>query len=164
MSSAVGSTQQLDRQRRLVCGEGQASGAQQALTGDLPTRRHAPERDQQSVLASLRSVSLDDVGQLGLDPAQPQGRQPGAQHLAVQRMGEPNRHPAARRHDVDETRDLERLQQLRSVQPLDVREPEALAHRQQLEQRQPFGLDPGQVLGDQLVERRRGGQRPGQLP
>ena len=99
-----------------------------------------------------------------LDAAQAQRRQPGAQHLAVERVRQAHGRAAARRDDPDEPVGLERLERRRAVGALEVGEAEALAHGQQLEHGAPGGVDAGQVLGDELVERGRRRQRADQVP
>ena len=129
----VAGVDEADGQRRVVAGERQPGGPQQPLAGDLAARGDPPEGDLQDVLAAAGAVGLDDVGQLGLDAAQPQRRQPGPQHLAVERVGEPHGRPAARGDHDDEAARLERLQGGGAVDPLEVGEAEPLAHGQQLE-------------------------------
>ena len=86
-------------ERRVVAGERQPGGAQQRLAGDRAAGGDPPEGDLDDVLAAAGAVGLDDVGELGVDAAQPQRRQPGAQHLAVQRVGQAHGGPPARGDD-----------------------------------------------------------------
>ena len=71
----------------------------------VPAGGDAPQGDLDDVLAAPRPVALDDVGQLLLDPPEPQRRHARPQHLAVQRVrqahrrapaGDHHRRPAAR--------------------------------------------------------------------
>ena len=95
----IGGVQEPDRQRRVVGGERQPGGEQQPVAGDLAAGRDAPQRDLQRVLAAAGAVGLDAVGQFGLDATDPQRRQPASEHLAVERVRQAHRRPAARRHD-----------------------------------------------------------------
>ena len=76
--------------------------------GTRPPDGDPPQRDLDHVLAPAGAVGLDDLGQLGLDPAPAQRRQAGAEHLAVQRVGQAERGPPPGGHDVDEPAGLER--------------------------------------------------------
>ena len=76
--------------------ERQPGGAQQLVAGNPPAGRDAPQGDLDDVLTAPRTVGLDDVGQLLVDAPQSQRRQPGPQHLAVQRVGQAQRRCADR--------------------------------------------------------------------
>ena len=67
---------QADREGGVAADEGEAGGTQQLVTGHLPSGRDPPEGDLHDVLAPSGAVALDDVGQLLMDAAKAEGRQP----------------------------------------------------------------------------------------
>ena len=77
---------QTHRQRRVAADERQPGGVQQLTAGNLTAGVDPPEGDLDDVLTPSRPASLDEVGQLLVDPSQAQRRQPGPEHLAVQRV------------------------------------------------------------------------------
>ena len=88
----------------------------QLIAGDAAAGRDPPQGDLHDVLAPPCAVALDDVGELVLDPSQPQRRQPGPQHLAVERVGEAHGGPPSRRdHHDDEPARLQRLERGHAV-------------------------------------------------
>ena len=138
-----------------MSGERQSCRPQELIARHPSARRDPPEGDLDDVLTPSCTVALDDVGELLLDPSEPQRRHAGPQHLAVQRVGEAKRRPPIRHHHRDEPPGLQRLERRQSVAALEVGQTEAFADRQQLEHRQPRRVDTGEVLVDELVERHR---------
>ena len=162
--AVVGRVHESRGQHGVVADQGQPRGLEEAVTRHPAARGDAPHRHLDHVLAAPRAAGLDEVGQLLLDAAPPQGRQPLAQHLAVQRVGQAHRGATPRRHERHEAARLEGVQRRRTVGGLEIGEAEPLAHGQQLEHGEAGVVDPGQVLGDELLQRRRRRQRPGEVP
>ncbi len=152
------------RQRRVATDECQPGGVQKLAAGYLTAGVDPPQGDLDDVLPPPRPARFDEVCLLLVDPPQSQRRQPGAEHLPVQGVRQTERGSPARGHDGDQPARLQRLQRRRAVDVLEVVEAETLAHRQQLEHRQPGWVDAGQVLGHELFERGGRRQRRGQVP
>jgi hypothetical protein len=154
----------LDGEIGIAAGESEAGGAHEPSGGDGAAGGDAPQSDLHHILTAVGAVGLHHVGQLATDAPLAQRREAGAQHLAVQRVGQPHRGAAPRRHDRDEAARLQRLQPGRAVDALEVGQAEALAHGQELEHGQAGAVDARQVLGHELVEYRRRRQRRREVP
>lgn len=155
---------QLHRQVRVVPRECQPRRLEELLAGDPTAGSDAPQGDLHDVLAAAGAVGLDDVGELLLDPPQPQRRHPCPEHLAVQRVGQAQRRALARHDDRHEPPRLQAFQCRQAVALLEVGQPEALTDGEQLEHRQAGVVDVGEVLVDEVVERHRRRQVADQLP
>ena len=109
-------------------------------------------------------MGLDDVGELLMDTPQTQRWEAGAQHLAVQRVGQPQRGSSITGHHSDQPAGLQRFQRRRAVDSFEIGEAEPLADRQQFEHGESGVVDVGEVFGNELLERRGRGQRRGEVP
>ena len=80
--------------------------------------------------------------------------QPGAQHVAVQRMRKPNLELARAGGDRDQPVRLDFAEHVVGRQRRDLAQPQWLTQREQLDRRPLVGREPGQTLLDELHQRR----------
>ncbi len=145
-------------------GERQTCGLQELVAGHAPAGFDAPQGHLHHVFTASRAVAFDDVSQLVLDASEPQRCHPCPQHLAVEGVGQAHGGAPSGHHQRDQPSGLQLLQGGQTVATFEVGEAEALAHGEQFEHREPGFVDAGEVLVDQLVERRGGRQVAHQAP